>query len=238
MPQNTDTDDSTDPENPADLDAEPDIEKVERATPGEPFIVDVGFYAVTLQRIDLERGDETLAAWIRDALQGVVAPDADGDYVGRPADYTPAHDSPDGELTERVSAADPGDCLAVRVELPAAVLVAAWESGLADPLAEGIRRTVTVRLSKIERRGRLQPSVTVEVPPKIATRARLKAEYTLVRKPDETYHNALRDALLGLVDPQTEYVVESGDVIASFDTDTTPDVSGARGATEGDNADR
>jgi len=238
MPQSDNTDDSTDPEKPADLDAELDIEKVERATPGEPFFLDVDFYAVTLQRIDLERGNETLAAWIRDALQGIVAPDADGDYVGRPADYTPTHDSPDGELIERVSAADPGDCLAVRVEFPAAILVAAWESGLADPLAEGIRRVASVRLAKIERRERLQPTVTVEVPPEIATRARLKAEYALVRKPDKNYHNALRDALLGLVEPQTEYVVEGGNVIASFDDDTAPDFSGASGATEGDHADR
>jgi len=222
MPQN-DTGDSTEPEKPADLDAEPDTEKVERATPGEPFFIDVGFRAVTLRRIDLERGDETLAAWIRDALQRIVAPDADRNYAGRPADYTPTHDTPDAELIERVSAADPGDCLAVRVEFPAAVLVAAWDSGIADPLAEGIRRAVSVRLSWVAQREALQPTVTVELPPEMATRARLKAEYNLVRKPDETYHNALRDALLGLVEPQTEYVVESGDVIASFDDDTAPD---------------
>jgi hypothetical protein len=201
---------------PAALDAEPEREVVERAAPGEPFFVDVGFYAVTLRHIDFERGDETFAAWIRDSLQDVVAPDADGDYVGRQADYTPTHDTPDANIIERVTPAEPGDCIKVRVEFPAAVLVAAWESGIADPLAEGIRRTVSVRLAKIGRREEYRPPVTIEVPPETVTRARLKAEHTLVRNPDEDYHDALQDALLDIVERQTEYAVEGGGVIASF----------------------
>lgn len=212
--------DDGDGETPAAFDTEPDIDKIKRATPGEPFFADVGFHAVTLRRIDLERGDKTLAAWIRDAVRGLVAPDDDGEYPDRPADYTPTHDTPDAEVIERISAADASDCLAVRVEFPAVVLVAAWESGLADPLAQGIRRAVHIRLARIDRENVFRPTVTIEVPPEIATRARLKAEYTLVRKPDETYHNALRDVLLGLVEPQTRYVFE-GDVIASFADDSS-----------------
>jgi hypothetical protein len=104
------------------------------------------------------------------------------------------------------------------------VLLAAHRSGLAGPLAEGVRRAAHVRLARIDRREEYRPPITIEVPPEVATRARLKAEYTLVRKPDETYHGALRDALLELVDPQTEYVVEGGDVIASWrDEDVVTD---------------
>lgn len=228
----SDTDDA--PENstdsgvspPASIDTDVDAfrEKLRLAGAGEPFAIDVAFRAVTLRRVHLEcAGSESIAGWIRGAVNEKF------DHLGhldvsrgdepprtRPEGYTPDDDSPDALLVGAVSRADPGEWIRVTIEFPAGVLEGILEDcGEGQSVANWIRGAVLVRFAVADREARIQPTVRVDVPPAVAQRARLWAEYRLVRDPEADYDNALRDALLQLVEPQAEYVVD-GEQIASF----------------------
>jgi len=228
MSQNDDTDDSTEPtdEPPAAIDTDVDAfrEKVARAAAGEPFAIDVAFRAVTLRRVDLERDDtEPFAEWIRDAVDERLAyighedvPKGNEPPRSRPAGYTPDDDTPDEKLIAVVSPADPGDWIPVTIEFPAGVLDAVAQARDEQQSIVGwIRGAVLVRFLKENREVEIQPTVRVDVPPAVAQRARLWAEYQVAEDPEENYQDALRDALLDLVQPQTEYLVD-GEPIASF----------------------
>jgi hypothetical protein len=228
MPQNDDTDDSTEPDDepPASIDTNVDAfrEKIEHPAAGEPFAIDVAFRAGRLRRVDLEREEsESFTDWIRDAVDERRAcvehgdvPKGDEPPRSWPVDYTPEHDTPDEELIAAVSPAAPGDWIPVTVEVPAGVLDAVERNrGERQPVADWIRGAVVLRFSAINREVEIQPPVRVDVPPAVAQRARLWAEHKVARTPGENYHDALRDALLGLVQPQTEYLVD-GEPIASF----------------------
>jgi len=237
MSQNDDTDDSAEPdgEPPASIDTDVDAfrEKVEHPAAGEPFAINVAFRAVTLRRVDLERGEgESFTDWIRDAVDERLAcvkhhdvPKGDGPPRSRSVDYIPEHDTPDEQLIAAVSPADSGDWIPVTVEFPAGVLNAvARNRGERQPVADWIRGAVTIRFLGVDRELEIQPPVRVDVPSAVAQRARLWAEYKVARDPDENYHDALRDALLGFVQEQTEYIVD-GEPIASF---ANPNVDDSR----------
>ena len=234
-------DDNTDPgaELPASIDTDVDAfhEKLRVAGAGEPFAIDIAIRAVTLRRVDLERAEsESFGDWIRGAVDEKLShvgitdiPKGDEPPRTRPKGYTPDDDMPEEQLIAAVSQADPGDWIPVTVELPAGVLnTVARNCGEHQPVADWIRSAVQMRFAAANQEARIQPTVRVDVPPAVAQRARLWAEYQVVKSPDGDYHDALLDALLALVEPQTEYLVD-GEPIASFADD---DVAAIRAALE------
>lgn len=199
-------------------------EKLRVAGAGEPFAIDVAFRAVTLRRVDLERGEnESVADWIRGAVDekldymGIVdVPRGDEPPRTRPEGYTPDDDTADEQLVDAVSKADPGEWIRATVEFPAGVLEAlVTDCDEEQSVANWVRGAVLIRFAVADKEARVHPKVRVDVPPAVVQRARLWAEYRLLRDPDADYDNQLRDALLQLVEPQTEFVVD-GETIASF----------------------
>lgn len=200
-------------------------QKVERAAPGEPFMIDVALRAVTVRRIDLEREDgETFCEWIRTAVDGRLELTKHGDVSkgdepprSRPADYTPTYDTPDEEIIAETSKADLDEWLSITVEFPAGVLTALLEDCREQgDVGEWIRSATRIYLSQLEREHVLRPTVSVDVPAEIAQRARLRAEYGAIHNESKDYQAALIDALFQLVEPQTEFTVD-GTVLVSFD---------------------
>ena len=238
MPQNPrrDSTDTDDAKRAIDTDTEPLLEKVGTAHPGESFAIDVAFRAVNLERVDLERDDgETFADWIRGAVDYRLAfVEYLDDYGGledcpnsRPEGYTPGHGTDDEQVVAAVSRADADDWIGVTVELSARTIDAIGRNaGDGVTVVDWIRGAVRVRFSSIDDELEIQPTVRVDVPPAIAERAQLRAQYALAaRDRADDYHDALRDALLELVQPQTEYLVD-GEPIASF---ANPDVADGPG---------
>ena len=213
---------------PASIDTDVDAfrEKLRVAGAGEPFAIDVAFRAVTLRRVDLERGEsESVADWIRGAVDekfsylGIVdVPKGDEPPRTRPEGYTPDGDTPDEQLVDAVSKADPGEWIRVAVEFPAGVLEAlVMDCDKEQSVANWVRGSVLMRFAVADREARIQPTVPVDIPPAVAQRARLWAEYQCVRDPEADYDNALRDALLQLVEPEPEYLIGGEPPIVSFD---------------------
>jgi hypothetical protein len=200
-------------EMPTDLNSEFDSK---RASPGEPFPVKVAFSVPRLKRINLECGDEMLTAWIRDAVRGVMGVSEEDVSTARPADYIPVHDTDPDDLAKALEVADPDDIIIFTVEFAGATLAALADADLGETMEERVREAVTLQLVMIERNIQHRPEITVEVPQEIAERARLKAQYWTGRHDDKSERVALLDALIELVELQTTYVDENGDVIASF----------------------
>lgn len=198
--------------------------KVERAAPGEPFMIDVALRAVTVRRIGLEREkDETFCEWIRMAvderLELTERDVSKGDEPprSRPPDHTPTYDTPDGEIIAETSEADLDEWVSIIVEFPAGVLTALLQDcGERGDVGEWIRSAIRIRISQLVREHMVRPVVSVEIPPKIAQRARLRAKYGTIRDESKDYQAQLLDALFQLVEPQTKFTI-GGDVIASFE---------------------
>lgn len=225
----TETEHQTDPQVP-DTASDEFESAIANASHGEPFAVDIALRAIVLRRVDFERElGESFADWIRSAVDQRLASITDGAVDpfegverGRPSDYTATHDMPDDDVVAAVEEANAGDWVGVTVEFPAGVLLAvADECDDDEEIVDWIRRAVEWRFNAIDNDIELTPAVRVDVPDEIAQRARLKADHLAIEKPDTTYQEELRDALLEYVQAQAEYVV-SGEVIASF---ADPDVS-------------
>lgn len=224
-----DTDDQHDhPLTPSDVDTDVAFaDSVTEELPGVPFAIEVGFHTTTVERIDLERDDdETITDWIRDAVDqalveaDVDAPACDEPLEGRPADYEPERDMPDGEIIERAAFLGHGP-LQIEIEFPAGVLAAMLSVRGNSTVGEWIRDAVRLRFVAIDTEIEHRPTVTVDVPAEVVQRARLRAQHRVARNPDESREDALREVLLEYVTVEPEYVVEAGEIIASLADDAS-----------------
>lgn len=234
--QTTDDDASTDNEVTYPHEGDPAIDTADevfvdsatKALDDEPFHITVGERAGVLERIELEREPgESYADWIRQAaerrLEGVghtpLGPGGGVEAMGFPRDYTPDNDTPDEQLDEALSTADPANWIPVNIEFPARDLEAfdRAEAEIERTVADWIRGAVVIRLATVEDDLEQTPAVDVAVPEPIVERARLKAEYKADRLESASYRGALDDALLGLVQPQFVWVTEDGEPIRDED---------------------
>lgn len=198
--------------------------EIEGAAPDEPFMIDVALRGVTLRRIDLEREEgETFGDWIATAVdERVLLAGHDELSTGNephrsgPPDDTPAITTPDAEIIDEISDIDFDEWVKITVELPADVLIALFQlAGERLSVCECIRSAISTRLATIEREHVYTPTMRVDVPPGVAQRARLHAEFVMIRAKNGDYQATFLGALRQLVEPQIEYAV-NGEIIASF----------------------
>lgn len=202
-------------------------ERIRDAAADEPLAPEIGFRAITLQRVILEadNGEQSIADWIRDAVdmrlgyrQHDELTDIDALPGSRPERDNPVNDSMDFELGKLPSSAHPDDWFRTRVEFPASVLkVVVNKCDDGQTVANWVRSAVVLRFSLIDSKIELKPGVEIEVTDEILARARFKAERKVILRGGD-YDHELRDALHKLVNPQAIYT-RDGDVIARVDGD-------------------
>lgn len=197
-------------------------ERIRDAAASEPLAPEIGFRAITLQRVILEadNGEQSIADWIRDAVDMRLGYRQHDEFIdidtlpgSRPKRDNPVNESMDFELVELPSTAHPGDWFSTRVEFPAGILkVVVEKCDDGQTVANWVRSAVVLRFSLIDSKIELKPGVEIEVPDEILARARFKAKRKVILRGGD-YDHELRDALHKLVNPQAIYTRDGEEIV-------------------------